>query len=56
MKLADLTSVSQTHDESDLDYFKRFKDIKTGVSICQFQKEILLTLLLTVYVRILEKS
>jgi hypothetical protein len=27
-KLADLTSVRQAHDESVLDYFKRFKEIK----------------------------
>jgi hypothetical protein len=27
-KLADLTSVRQTRDESILDYFKRFKEIK----------------------------
>jgi hypothetical protein len=28
-KLADLTSVKQTHDESVSDYFKRFKEIKS---------------------------
>jgi hypothetical protein len=27
-KLADLTSIRQTRDESVLDYFKRFKEIK----------------------------
>jgi hypothetical protein len=28
LKLADLSSVRQAHDESVLDYFKRFKEIK----------------------------
>jgi len=33
-KLIDLTSVRHDRDESIHDYFTRFKDVKTDVSIC----------------------
>ena len=35
-KLTDLTLVKQTRDESVSNYFKRFKELKTDVLICQF--------------------
>jgi hypothetical protein len=36
LKLTDLTSVKQGKDETVSNYLKRFKEVKTVVSICQF--------------------